>query len=832
MQSASDKQEITLMKTHGHRRVAAEAGIPRLREALKTFGIPDDAYPSELEAFYLGNWLTDCSQFKDPGGFISTKPKMLADFLKDIGNECSSKLKDAIFAYIKNLSHIDDKVKDRYQKEISNLIDSAHSSYKASIDDSLATKIIENIDEFIKSLVRFSAYSKFVHPLPGKVKKRIDFDIFLKIFKRRYVQYFPHEHLDRPPCQFTLAEYCDQRSPRASYANKQNEELAIYSYLEGNLRVAVGTLFEIDKKWAGQFLKAEDQPPNINALEWHLELADLGYALHAIEDFFAHSNFIEVVMTLLGPNFITDRVYDKDLLRKAAKGKSLSQTELLKVRKSYDSVQKIYKRLIRYTPDADRNFNKTFSGYSRRVQQEDKYIFTGYFDGRDTLVAILQFILEQFKKDEDQNDNIMLDFLSEVFEDIFGHFISIYKEISNESKLGRLDQANEVFRAYLIELKKTRLQNLKEKTEEDHIEKKIADDIILIASIIFDLIIEGSQVLLITFNIIMVLLEIVFIVEAIKTKMIKKVIVDKVKEVLTKDLPLFLLKRGLRYLGKELLADEYYDLHALLFDSLGGNRIGSHSLMAKDSPGEPLYDEMFLCAKTVHWYIVDALCRWSNQEWYSRAKLDDGAKWIDWDDLVFYFLRNPHKTPAVNIAQAYRLEFASSYLYQTTSEKETLREIYRKKVKVMDFSYEEFLHSNNIEIPYLRSPIAGYTVDEGKLKEQLILKKIAIPIVDPTVPKEHSYFIRSGYDIWIPFKVVDDFTKLENKTWYSVIVQLENKQWVNFIQEYQQTRDIMSQPENELYVWKYTSEEEIDRKIENYNRLKLKLEDAYNQSRD
>lgn len=91
---------------------------------------------------------------------------------------------------------------------------------------------------------------------------------------------------------------------------------------------------------------------------------------------------------------------------------------------------------------------------------------------------------------------------------------------------------------------------------------------------------------------------------------------------------------------------------------------------------------------------------------------------------------------------------------------------------------------------------------------------------------------RETIDIRIPLKVVGDFTKLENKTWYSIIVQLENKQWVNFIQEFQQTRDIMSQPENELYVWKYTSEEEVDRKIENYNRLKLKLEDAYNQSRD
>ncbi|HAW53097.1 MAG TPA: hypothetical protein DCX54_12325 [Flavobacteriales bacterium] len=62
------------MKTGGHRSVAEEAGIPRLKEALAILGIPEDAYPSGLDAFYLGNWLMDCSQYRGIGAILPKLP--------------------------------------------------------------------------------------------------------------------------------------------------------------------------------------------------------------------------------------------------------------------------------------------------------------------------------------------------------------------------------------------------------------------------------------------------------------------------------------------------------------------------------------------------------------------------------------------------------------------------------------------------------------------------------------------------------------------------------------------------------------------------------------
>jgi hypothetical protein len=55
-------------------------------------------------------------------------------------------------------------------------------------------------------LVRFAAYSKFAHPDPETHNPGIPFPIFDRIFKSLCVQYFPHEHLDRPECKYSYGK--------------------------------------------------------------------------------------------------------------------------------------------------------------------------------------------------------------------------------------------------------------------------------------------------------------------------------------------------------------------------------------------------------------------------------------------------------------------------------------------------------------------------------------------------------------------------------------------------------------------------------------------------
>jgi hypothetical protein len=68
-------------------RVTDEAGIWRFAQTLKDFGIPEDAASAALAALKLGNWVTDLSQLKDPGGFLTSTPELLTNSLFDIGNK-------------------------------------------------------------------------------------------------------------------------------------------------------------------------------------------------------------------------------------------------------------------------------------------------------------------------------------------------------------------------------------------------------------------------------------------------------------------------------------------------------------------------------------------------------------------------------------------------------------------------------------------------------------------------------------------------------------------------------------------------------------------------
>ncbi|MBL0007121.1 MAG: hypothetical protein IPP25_08020 [Saprospiraceae bacterium] len=63
------------MKPDGHSKVAEEAGIWRFKIALESPQMPQNTYPSGLDAFYLGNWLADLSQVKDPHGILEAATK-------------------------------------------------------------------------------------------------------------------------------------------------------------------------------------------------------------------------------------------------------------------------------------------------------------------------------------------------------------------------------------------------------------------------------------------------------------------------------------------------------------------------------------------------------------------------------------------------------------------------------------------------------------------------------------------------------------------------------------------------------------------------------------
>ena len=97
--------------------------------------------------------------------------------------------------------------------------------------------------------------------------------------------------------------------------------------------------------------------------QWHTCLAKLGHALHQVEDFFAHSNWIELAVQRLGPEYA-----DKFLPPKASPAfidRSRSVVE---------------KRLVRHLTAKLPNW---------RDHDPERWVVTGYFDIRDTIVSLL-----------------------------------------------------------------------------------------------------------------------------------------------------------------------------------------------------------------------------------------------------------------------------------------------------------------------------------------------------------------------------------------------------------------------------------------------------------
>lgn len=82
---------------------------------------------------------------------------------------------------------------------------------------------------------------------------------------------------------------------------------------------------------------------------------------------------------------------------------------------------------------------------------------------------------------------------------------------------------------------------------------------------------------------------------------------------------------------------------------LGAERIGSHSLINKDSGFSWNFDQAMACAKAVHWHIINTLTRHleprtirvSNQE--KDTTTIDTRTYIDWHSLVKFFLKRPEE---------------------------------------------------------------------------------------------------------------------------------------------------------------------------------------------
>ncbi len=467
-----------------------------------------------------------------------------------------------------------------------------------------------------KSTFFVVGYRKFVHPTTPKQGPRMHYGSFKEILNKRFTQYFPHEHVDRYP---------GDPSARGSYSGKVAKGTLTptgvgtgastlsphqYQYLVDDIKVVAGLLAEVDLHCARRTFGGRRSVSDEN-VEWNQDLAKLGHAIHAVEDYFVHSNYIELALCgwpggakyLPDPSFRLDAAYSE------------TPTEIVK------------KRLRR------------FDGEDKPNLSPEPNVVTGYFDFVDTFFSLRHVQEGLFGETGGGGGDE-----AEPWRRLLHMVIQAIHEQTRLQPSVTMAQTRKIANAELLnqaangkpEPKKAANELLHECPSE--IRERFLD-----AAAQFSVRAPGSVVSL--YSAFETLVEFADNLNE-PVKWISRLIGPVTSKALT-----FLTK---------WLTDR---LRRSVDESLGRTRVGSHSLLAKDYAWhdsgreeiDGLYELAKSLAKAVHWYILFTKTRWSRPAPIPAARTfagDEGVfntvevhHYIDWLELLECFLRNPHGAP-------------------------------------------------------------------------------------------------------------------------------------------------------------------------------------------
>ena len=354
-QNQEDKQgnyefyKAGFLKAHGqygHGNIEEEA----LRELLEDF-VTDNIIKDDIEAqqildkIYLGNWMRDFSQMADPmvirpmakgmevvalaSSDLQTndpsQQKILnKQFSKDsIKGDVSDILKDDVNQDQKVKMTLPENLDISYFKDgsLSSLFTLPEFRLKFSEKEFAPVKVSVN---FIATALELLAAKEFVRDKDGKKKEKFDshedFTGYLKAFRDLYTNgneltiedigvYRPEEHIDNPKglgqnpdgsdrCD---REVYDQFVGKVSDTSKLHDINLTYgmkNYIRSTEEcLSTGGGTEINTAYS--YIKKKLKEAVKGGFDDTRSLANLGAALHTLEDYFAHSNYSELCLIKL-----------------------------------------------------------------------------------------------------------------------------------------------------------------------------------------------------------------------------------------------------------------------------------------------------------------------------------------------------------------------------------------------------------------------------------------------------------------------------------------------------------------------------------------------------
>jgi hypothetical protein len=675
------------MNAHGHEEIAEVAGIPCMMLLLKgkrTDNKENNKWltdENQLRAFYLGNWLTDYSQVIDPVSIY--KLVYHADEIIDSLINSFETLSRTVMASLgsdnvaSNLKkNVEQKVLETsWKSEIVLFLNKKRNqllSFKRRLLPKIK-KIIADPNDLRRSylfdtarmFVKIKGYFTFCDP-KSLGKAHLDPKSYFEIFDVLFGQYYPHEHFDRPLKVDDVTKYDDAPDP---------EDSTMYAYLSQSKKYIADLLLELEFTYFSKIVALEDKD-SLSKEEQHLlnlNLAKFGHAIHAVEDFFAHSNFVEQV--------------------------AIVHNDLIPVE---DDQLYFFSRRLAKTNDP------------KSSPKPDEYIYenkivTGSFDFKDTAISLSHLLGwdHVFEKKEPAETGTWENLFNEFIEDlgnplllqVYRSFIipfdqmnrlidNLYQlfahpEQNRENPLfKKFKDIEEVLESYgddaIESIGKKQLSDetrnwlLKDSFYSQPENKEIGDLVIKYVLSVWRLI-KVCKTTYRASKVVLFLVELLTMPEvtlAAKTKAkLRDVAKDKAIEIAMDKLKSQVLGSALQY-ALSPVDTLVFASRELWYHSFERDRLGCHSLLAKDHETDFLYKPMMECAKAVHYVIVEKMM---------RPRLS-GNEYCDWHELIDFYLSHPnYMTTETGLQEIVRIKGEFKFIscvHQIKGKPKTLAEVF------------------------------------------------------------------------------------------------------------------------------------------------------------
>lgn len=632
------------MDTHGHESIAEETGKPVLKKALNLAGRSG----WNLQAFYLGNWITDVNQGVDPVAYEGGRTKLLNAYdytLGSIQKALSAATDVPILQSIPGIRKANQGLKD-IRIQLVNALEAIRGGRSSDMGKALF------------KIFKVKGYYKFSHPEQRGGPMRMRYNVYRHVFHNRFTQYYPHEHLDRFPGELDAnGGYSNKLAKRSRTIDGPpgtGSRLAphLYYFLCDDLEIVAGLLAEIDMKWARDtFTKNSSKWQSDEDPEWNLWLAKLGHAVHACEDFFAHSNFVEQAIgdPVTPQRKSMPRMSDGNQFLKTlgfdttstdSTGPWMIFRRRLKRLNGYRDAQGVW----RYHTD--------MMFFDWQTLPEEDHVVTGYFDFTDTFFS-LKHVGEEILGPPASGAQTSPPLSHYVEEGV--KFTKLMRAICYGVERRSLKRGDrELTQAAAKRDAEALLKEFANSHPDPHVREAAASvDGKLPAEAATDIrneFLDGVGLMLKHSSGSYSLFTAIIFWMDLQANLLR--FGEAIGELVPDLMPDWIKEWWKEKVTKPVSQS--------IMEFTGRYRIGSHSLIAKDYEWEnsvldQIYSRAMNCAKAVHWYVIRTMTRAVQPKELPVCRADkdeeravntvNSRHWIDWLELIEFFLRHPYGQP-------------------------------------------------------------------------------------------------------------------------------------------------------------------------------------------